>query len=142
MHTLHLTKDEQKLFAKLPAELTKELSVEQETMTYEDSPRRRGMRFALLAIKDPELVRLQESMRAVQSEADVMKALQSFDLTKIHDADFTQMLFAMGPNAIGVIIENLLTSTSNAEDMEVVTAYSLLRHDMLESLTLYSPKEP
>lgn len=142
MHTLYLTKDEQKLFAKLPAELTKELSVEQETMTYEDSPRRRGMRFALLAVKDPELVRLQESMRIAQSEADITKALQSFDLAKIHNADFTQILFAMGPTVIGMIIESLLATTSNSEDIEVVIAYSLLRHDMLESLTLYSPKEP
>lgn len=142
MHTLHLTSAEAKKFASLPSDLTTGYTVEAETIVFEDSPRRRGMRFELLAIKDPELVRLRDSMKAAKTDADFAKTLQSLDLTKIHDADFAQMLFAMGPGAIGMIIESLFSGTPSQADIEAATAYSLLRHDMLKSLSHYSPKEP
>lgn len=142
MHTLHLTEAEAKKFSVLSADLQKGVAVEKETLTYEDSPRRRGMRFELLTIKDPELVALGQAVQTAKSDADFQKAVGSLDLSKIGNADFMQMLFAMGPDAIGHIIDSLLSGTPSAKDVEAATAYSMLRHDMLESLHHYSPKEP
>lgn len=138
MHTLHLTEAEAKKFA---AHLSK-CTVETETQTFEDSPRRRGMRFELLSVTDPELLKLKDAMQKAKTDAEMLKALQMLDISKIGDAQFTQMLFALGPDGLSHIIDNLLSGAPTTADIEAACAYSMLRHDMLESLLRYSPKEP
>lgn len=130
MHTLHLTQAEAKKFASLPEAVRSGFSVKSETLTYQDSPKRRSIRFELLSLKDPELVRFSNALKSDGSA--FAKAVGSLDTKKINDAEFTQLLFALGPEAMSLIINDLLSS---ADDIETAAAFSELRHAMLESLT-------
>lgn len=142
MHTLYLTGEERIVFSKLPKELTSNLHIETEVIEYEDSPKSRAIRFEFFHPTDPEIIRFRDSAKSCKTKEDIVEVVKKLDMKKIGDADFTQMLFALGPGALELIIDEFLSSTASATDIEIVAAYSMLRHDMLESLDQYSPKEP
>lgn len=134
MHTLYLTKDEQKLFAKLPTELTKELSVEQETMTYEDTPQRRAIRLKQLSVTDSSLKKFLETAAFAGSDQEFSAMITSLDLTKISGDDIAEIMFAIGPDGTGIMILQALEHANSRDAVELACALSLLRHEMLDAL--------
>lgn len=135
MYTLHLTKDEQKLFAKLPAELTKDLSVVAETLTYEDSPQRRKIRLKQLTIVDASLKKFLQTAALASSEKEFGSMISALDLDSISENDIAEILFAIGPDGIAFMISQALSNAQGKDAMELACTLSLVRHEMLEALT-------
>ncbi len=139
MQTLYLTGEEQKSFDRLPAESRADFTVEIETLTFQDTPQRIAIRFDLFKPTDPDIIRFRDAAKKAKTDEEFSALAETLDLKKIGDAELTQLLFAVGPNFIGIVIADLLASVG---DLELVAALSSLRHAMLESLYHYSPQEP
>jgi len=135
MHTLYLTTDEQKLFAKLPADLTKDVPVEEEKIEYEDTPMRRGIRLKQLSVTDASLKKFFGTAALAASEAEFVSMLCSLDLRSVSTDDIAEIMFAVGPDGTGFMIAQALENAESHDAVELATALSLLRHEMLESLT-------
>ncbi len=131
---LFLSADEKTLFASMKPELTGGWEVEEETLSFEDSDTRRAMRFNLLRLHDPLLLKAREKMMGVKTEEQFHEALKSLDLSQIGNQDFSRLLYALGPDALGLMIMDVIERASAHEDLELISALSGLRHLMLESL--------
>ena len=136
MHTLYLTADEKKLFEKLPGKLREGCEVKDETQTYKDSSARQTLRLEVIRLHDPKVKALQQTALAAKSEAELMKIVEEADLSGISDRDLTQLLFALGPEAIKGIISTMFAKAQKNEDIEQIAAFSALRNGMFESLQL------
>ncbi len=135
MHTLHLTKEEQKLFAKLSPDLTKDLSVEAETLSYEDTPQRRAIRLKLLKVQDSSILAFLESAKKAKDNEGFIEAVKSVDLTKMSSDDLSELFFAIGPDAIGVILHGVLLAAVSRQDLDVAVSLSTIRHGVLEAFS-------
>ncbi len=134
MKTFYLTPGEEKVFAALPAELRNGWQVEVEKLKYEDNSEKRQIRFEIMDLQDEGVAEFQKRAQGVKSEAEFMKLVEGFDVGSIPDNDLTQVVFALGPEFMGVFISDLLKGAKTNQDMEVAVAFAALRHGMLESL--------
>lgn len=135
MHTLYLTGEERKVFAKLPAELTKDLTVEDERLEYEDNARRRSIRLKHLSVNDTSLKNFFATAALAASEAEFVSMLGALDLKSVSNDDVAEIMFAVGPDGTSFMIAQALEHAENRDAVELATALSLLRHEMLDSLT-------
>ena len=133
MNSLYFTSEEEKIFASLDADLQKNWTVEQETLTYNDTPERRAFRFQIMRVQDPILLRFQEQAINLQTDEEFMKLAKAVDLKEVDTNDLTHIVFALGPDAMTAIITELLKNTKKTEDVELAAAFAALRHGMLES---------
>lgn len=133
MNTLYFTPSEQKVFSSLSSELQGSWSVELERLTYADTPKRRAFRFQMLRVQDPALVQFREKALVVKNEQEFAALAATVDLKAVSNKDLTHIVFALGPDAMTMIIADLLESAKNQEDMELAAACAALRHGMLES---------
>ena len=138
MITLHLTNGEKKAFLALPEGIREGFEVEAETLKYEDNPQRKQIRFEIMDLKDPALLKLKEQIKNAKSEAEFMKIAGKFDLRSIPDGDLTQILFALGPDQMSVFLGDLLKKVKTREDVEMAAGFAGLRHTMLDSLNFSS----
>lgn len=132
--SLHLTADESAVFAKLPATLTAGLVVEKETLQFEDTKDRRKMRFELLRLSDPAFQAMKKRIESATSEADFAQILKTLDFSKVGNRDFSRLLYALGPDALSLIISDVLGNVSSKDDLDLLAALAGLRHLMLEAL--------
>lgn len=135
MDTVYLTAAEQKVFASLDETIRGGWEARTEDLRYDDTAHRRHMRFELLRISDPALLRVKERAAKASSESEFMDALKSLDLKAVGNKDMTRLLFALGPAAMDVIVLEVLQTAKTKDDLELAVAFALLRHGMLESLT-------
>ena len=133
MNSLYFTSEEEKIFASLDADLQKNWTVEQETLTYNDTPERRAFRFQIMRVQDPILLRFQEQAINLQTDEEFMKLAKAVDLKEVDTNDLTHIVVALGPDAMTAIITELLKNTKTTEDVELAAAFAALRHGMLES---------
>ncbi len=137
MKSIHLTPGEEKVFASLPEELRKDWKIESEVLRFEDSPERRKIRFETMDLSGDGLAEFKTRANSVSTEEEFMKLVESFDVTSIPEGDLTQVVFALGPDFMGVFISDLLKAAKTSQDVEVAAAFAGLRHGMLESLNRY-----
>jgi hypothetical protein len=137
MHTLTLTVDEEAVFKNIAERLKKDVRLESEKLTYADSPERQAIRFKLLSLKDPTLLDFASKAKAAKTDEDFIRIAESMDLTKASSSSVTQILFALGPLSLGRMIMTILSRAQDADDIALVAGLSEIRHDMLESLSLF-----
>jgi hypothetical protein len=138
MDALYLTQAEQRLFQALPAALSAGGEVKDETQQYEETSRKRSIRFQIARLHDPALLRFREKALDTKSEDEFRALVQSVDLGKISERDMGQLLFALGPNGLSVIISGILKNAVKAEDIAMAASFSELRHELLASLNTVS----
>ena len=134
MDELFLTSGEEAVFAALPADLKKGWGVEKETYVFKDTPARAVLRFQMLRIRDKGLIKAKERIEAAKTDEERQAVLKTLDFSKIGDHDFSKLLFALGPDALGLMIADILSNAASKTDVEIAAALSGLRHLMLESL--------
>lgn len=135
MHTLYLTGEEGKKFSVLPEAVRSTFSVEKETLTYKDSPKRRGVRFSLLQATDPQVQAVKDVALSSKTDEEFLEAAKAVDMRKVSEEQIADVLFALGPDVIGHFLVNLLSHAKTSDDMELIAALSEARHAMLSSLT-------
>ncbi len=134
MTVLHLTTAEQVLWARVSKDLQSDWSVETETGTWRDSPERRRMRMQLVKLKDPKILAFLEKAKAAASADDLATLLSETDLQGVMDADISELFFALGPAAVGKLIELMLTTAKTAADIEGIVALTTIRRSLYAAL--------
>lgn len=135
MRTLYLTAKERALVAALPPALRGQWNVEEETLTYQDTAERRAFRFRLMRVHDEQLLRFREEAAQAKTEAAFLDLVSTVDLRKVDSRDLTHVVFALGPDAMALLIADVLEEAKNSEDIELAAAFAALRHGMLESFS-------
>lgn len=139
MYTLHLTAKEKKFFDKLPRELTKGQVTEIETITYENTMKRRNIRLKQLAVTEPGLQRFLQTAALATSEKEFLSMMSVLDLGSVSGQDIAEIVFAIGPDGVGFLIAQILEHAKSASELDLAVALSLLRHEMLISLVAPTP---
>ena len=133
MNTLHLTQKELPLFAALPDSLREGWQTEPETAVIQDEPPRKLVRLKLLTLRDPSLQSLQQKLSSMNNPEEAASLLASVDLSAVPYDDLAELVFAMGPASMSVIIAHLLESAQSDEQLEDLSALTFLRHELLST---------
>lgn len=134
MSTLFLTASERALYDKLSDGLKEGWAVENEALTYDDSPQKQAIRLSLLRIHDPHLLELRNKVSSATSMDDIAALLSKTNISEVQEDEVAQLFFALGPESLARLIGHLLRHAKTDGDMEGVTALTVIRHTMLESL--------
>lgn len=134
MDELFLLPAEQEAFSALPVELQKGWMVEREEYRFQDSSERQMLRFRMLRLRDPVFVSYRDRLVAATSPVELQSIVRTLDLSKIGNHEYTKLLFALGPDAMTLMISDAFETVQSKDDIEVIAALSGLRHLMLESL--------
>jgi len=132
MNTLHLTTEEQGVYAKLSDALREGWDVQTEMGTYQDSEEKFSMRIALLRLHDSKLLDFQK--RAVGLSSDQLASLiLGMNLKDVEDDDLAELFFAVGSSVMTSVIGGLLPKSKTDSDMEDISALAAIRHSILQS---------
>lgn len=135
MHnTLYLTEIEKSVFNALSADLREGWILESEAGAYEDSLEKMQVRIELMALEDPQFMKLKADLAGANSEEEAAKLVQNLEFEKIKDRDMGEIFFALGPNVLTSIIGKLLAEVAVDDDLTVVADFSSVRHMLYESL--------
>jgi hypothetical protein len=132
--TLHLTKGERALFDKLPDNLREGWEVQDETRVFKDTPEKRRMRLELMRVSSPQLRDFQKKAPEMKTVDELLAAMDGVNLSALDDDDILQLYFAMGPGAVGALIVAHLSEAADDSAVEGVSALSLIRFGLLNSL--------
>ena len=138
MNTLHLTTSEQSAFDALSEQLREGWTVKPETLTFKDTDHRRRIRFELLRIEDPAMQKFMASAAQAESPEAFEKLVQSTDFSDLSDSDFSELMFAIGPDGVTSMLGAALASVKTDEDVAYAAELSHVRHGILESLQNFS----
>lgn len=127
-HPLHLTADEKKLFDKLPASLKEGWEVKEERGEYEDSEMKRMLRMTFVRLKDPALKQLQEKLKNVKDQNEVLRIARTADFSGASQEDLEELFFAMGSDNMGMVIRLQLADARSDDDLDAVSMLSNVRH--------------
>ncbi len=133
-NTLYLTAEERRQFDALPKELREGWALQDETITFADSPEKLQIRLSLMRLHDPRLREFQEQVRAVQTVEQLTALMEKTSLAEMSQGDLAELFFAMGPHAISAILGKLIADAKTDADLETVAALSTLRNTLLSSL--------
>jgi len=133
MTTLHLTRDESSVFQSLPDALRDGWQVDDESSVISDEPPRKLVRLKLLSLKDPSLKRLQEKLSPMDDPEQAAAELATLDLAAVPYEDLAELVFAMGPASLSVLIVHMLRSATTDGDLEDISALTFLRHELLSA---------
>lgn len=134
MNTLYLTAGEIAQFESLPATLRTDTQVIPESLTFVDTDQRRGIRFQTLDLKSLALQPFLSQLEKVATPEDVQAAFEALDFEKVSDQDFSELLFAIGPDGISALLAGALATSATADDVTSVVQLSTARHELLVSL--------
>jgi len=137
MNTLYLTADEKKLFDALSEDLKEGWEVEEEKQVYKDTEDRYRMRLSFLRVSDPALLEFKEKAEKAKSKEEVAKLMEGIDLKGVSQSDLAELFFALGPKDVSILMRLQLSEVKNDKDVEVVSALSNIRHELLKSLTAH-----
>ncbi len=133
--TVYLTSEEKAMFDQLPDNVRSGCSVETETMTFKDSEEKRAIRMRNMKVTDQRLIKLQRETQVMKSPEALKKAIETFDLTTLPRQDLVELYFAMGPEALSLLIENALeVLRQGEEDASGLSAFTRIRHGLLEAM--------
>lgn len=135
---LHCTPSERSLFDALPEALREGWKLKDETLSYQDSPKNREIRFMIARFHDPKLLEVRAKFTSVKTDEDFMALAASIDLSALSETDLGQILFALGPDAIGSLILAIFRTADSDEDLLMISHLSEARHELLQSLTIVS----
>ncbi len=135
MSTVYLTTEEKERWEKLPSNFIENITVENETMQFADSPEKITIRMRNLKVEHPSLVALREHAKDVQTADDFKNALESIDLEALPENDLMELYFAMGPELIGSIIKESIGDIASSDDAESFASLTFVRHGLLLSLS-------
>ena len=138
LRTAYLTKDEQKLFAKLSATLREGWEVQKEICTYTDASKRQALRFKLYRAYDPRLRVLMQSFEAAESDREMTKILTNSTLEDVSDTALAELFFTMGPGPVSAFVVAMLKEAKTDQDVEHIAALSVIRHALLQSFSSFS----
>ncbi len=139
MKTLILNDAEQAVFSKLSADLRKDCKVQPETIVFQDTQEARDLRLEMMEITDPAVLHFQRQISEIQSPEQFNALVNGIDLGSISDAAINQLLFALGPDAITILIGRILPNVKSREDVQGIADLSEVRHSLLHSLTVSIP---
>lgn len=128
MHTLYLTESEERLFNALPDTLREGWDVQPSHCSYEDTALQRKIRLETMNVADPALTALRKKAAGISAVQEIDALLANVDLSALNNADFQEILYAMGPNALEVLISAMLREASSDEMIEQAAALSSMRH--------------
>lgn len=134
MNLLHLTAAERKVFELLPETVREGWQVEAEELKYADTRQKQMMRLSLVRLHDPSLLALREKALQTESVDEVVALIGTMDLTLVDGDDLAELSFALGPTMMSNLIAALLGKVTSDEEMEGVTALTVIRHAILRSL--------
>lgn len=134
MDQLFLRSGEEVVFVSLPEALKKGWKIEKERYEFKDTPARAVLRFQMLRMKDQSLLRAKERIEAATTDEERQGILTTLDFSKIGNHDFCKLLFALGPDALSLMIADILSRAASVGEVEIIAALCGLRHLMLESL--------
>lgn len=135
MSTLFLTAAEKKLFDALPKEVKGEWTVEEERMTFEDSPEKRQVRLRNMQLKHPKLASLRNRAKSLKSSDEFQKLSEEIDFNAVSEDDLMELYFAMGPNILSEIIGMTLSNVKTSDGFLGVVALTAIRHSLLVALS-------
>lgn len=126
--TLYLTREEQALFAKLPAAVREGWNVEEEKRSFKDSDMLKRIRIGMAKFDSPVLKKMQTEAVATK---DIVDSLGNITLDSLSDNDRAELFFVIGPQGMGQLILSLLPHAQSAEDMPGIAAFSIARKELL-----------
>jgi hypothetical protein len=128
--TLYLTKEEQKLFKKLPAAAQKgwEVEMDKAAEMVDDDAERMGVRFSMISASNGALAKVRRQAVTLSSEKDVEELLENIDLRSVSEKDWKQLLIAFGPFGLTALIEASLDSVKTQNDMDQIAILSIVRN--------------
>ena len=135
MHPLYLTKDEQKMFKKLPDTLRDGWKVEEEKISFTDTPEARQMRLEVMRLSSPSIVEFQKKAMAAADEVAFKALVEATDFSKMSSDDVSELFFAIGPDDVSAMLDYLLSQVKADTDLENLSAFTAIRHGLLESMT-------
>lgn len=138
MNTLHLTTAEQSIFASLSDALREGWSTETETLSFQDTEHRRRIRFEMLKLDDPRMQHFMEKASQAGSAEDLDALIKGTDFSDVSDADFSELMFAIGPDGVTLLLHAALANAKDDDDVSYVAELSHIRHGLLESLQNFS----
>ncbi|MCF7844498.1 MAG: hypothetical protein K9M03_01565 [Kiritimatiellales bacterium] len=138
MNILHLKPAEKELFKKLSKELQEGWSVEEESQSYEETPEKSNVRLRLLRVHDPKIASFMDAAEKKKDANDLAELVLDTDLSGVSEAEIAKLFFVLGPTPLGKIIEALMQTVSEDNDIKDIAAIATIRHELLSSLQISS----
>ncbi|MFA6038959.1 MAG: hypothetical protein WCV62_03475 [Candidatus Peribacteraceae bacterium] len=133
---LWLTTDERKAFDALPEAVRNGWELKEETLSFTDTPERRSARLGLVRLHDTKLLALREKVQKAATPEEVAALLAEMDLHDVTEGDLAELFFALGPDALTLLIAPLLRDAKTDGDLDDLASLLMIRHSLLESLRL------
>ena len=134
---VYLTAGEKSQFDSLSDELKEGWSIIDQAVDYKDTPERFKMRLSFLNVRDPKLLAFKELLEKTKNKAEAISLLEDTDLSDIKQPELAQLFFTLGPDAVTSLIGGMLASVKNDKDIEGIAALSMIRNQLLKSLSLH-----
>jgi hypothetical protein len=137
-HILYLTADEQTLFRDLSGSLKEGWEVQAETQSFQDNDQRRRIRYELLKLEDPIVKDFLQNIATAKTEQEFQAVIEKTDFTKIANKDLMELLFAIGPDGVSVLVKTAIEQAQTDDDLMYAAELSNARHELLASLQNFS----
>ncbi len=134
MH-MYLTSDEQRAARKVLVDHGNGVTVQEESVRFDDSEDALAVRRSLVAFQSPTLKALLPKLAKATSEAEVKDMLGSVNMDDLSDADVAEFFFLVGPEFVSLQIASLILAASSRADVEAIAALSEVRHTLLQKFT-------
>lgn len=128
---LYLTVTEQKQFRSLPSSLTQGWNIEEEQKPFQDNEEKFAVRLRNMRLHSPKFLDFQSRAQACTTVEELQVVIDGFDLSDLPPEDLMELYFTIGPATIGRLIENMLASAQQLEELEAIAALSTVRHGLL-----------
>lgn len=132
---LHLTADEQALFAAVPENLRRKVNIESETLTYVDTPQRKQIRVQNMKLSATALLNFKGKVTAGSTVEEMTTLLSTANLAALSEDDLSELYFALGPDGVSMLIIQMLPHVRKEEDFEALISLCVIRHSLLLSLS-------
>lgn len=134
---LYLTADEQKLFKKVPAALSKGWEVKDEKLTFVDSSEQYAIRMRNLHISYKPLADAMKKAKSIKNTADLFALSSSIDFSNVPEKEILEVYYLMGPQVFTDTLNvMLLKGLKTPADIQVFVSNAIIRHELLVSLNL------
>jgi hypothetical protein len=130
--TMYLTTEEQKMFSALSATMQDAWNVQEEKITFADSPEKMEIRLRNLDLSSPKLLSLKEKAESAKTRDEF---LANIDIAELSQDETMELYFALGPNVLSEFIVDAIGKIQNSDDLQNLGVLTIIRHNLLISLT-------
>lgn len=124
---LYLTQDEKKIFENLSEALREGWKIQDETINAYETDEQLAVRVSMADTdRWPELKKLMQEMKEG-------KEVNVTDIKSIPESAMPELLFTIGARGVTMLIYALMQKAKDDQDIEGLAAFSMLRHDLLET---------